>query len=504
MFFGGQLADRYFAQEKFLAFSHLIGGLAMLGLAYQKTFWPFFGLMLLHCFFYVPTMSVTNAIAFANLKDAQKDFGFIRVWGTIGWIAASWPFIFIPIDWAKVPVDGRGRRLHLLARERALGTLKTGPAMEAALTSTFIVAGIASLVLAAFCLILPHTPPAKSGRLGVRPASRRSSSWPCPSILVLFIVTFFDSLVHYCYFFWTSRYLPAIGLPGELDRAGDEHRPDRRDRDDGVASGFFLKRLGWRTTMIIGILGHVVRFGIYSIGTPRPALAGHPQQRRPRLRLRVLLRDGLHLRRRELPQGRPHQRPEPVQPADPGPRAARRQLPLGLARRRLLDDRASDRPGRNRSETIIDYHKLFLSRSAVGLLAAVDPGDLLPSQGQGPGTRRGPRPGKLIEGDDRSAIGVRSGPWWLDSGVLLVVAAAAAAQAAAERRRAVAAPDGRPHPDRRCDDRSGPPRGAGAGHGRDARSGGAVGDRPRGPPPSLGAGDRPARSVHPGESRTCP
>ena len=106
MFFAGQMADRYFAQEKFLAFSHLVGGLAMLALAYQKTFWPFFGLMLLHCFFFVPTLSITNAIAFANLKDAQKDFGFVRVWGTIGWIAASWPFIFIPIDWAKVPSMG--------------------------------------------------------------------------------------------------------------------------------------------------------------------------------------------------------------------------------------------------------------------------------------------------------------------------------------------------------------------------------------------------------------
>src|SRR5437660_8931443 len=84
MFFGGQLADRYFAQEKFLAFSHLIGGLAMLGLAYVKTFWPFFGLMMLHCFFYVPTLSVTNAITFANLKDA-KEFGSVRVWGTIRW-----------------------------------------------------------------------------------------------------------------------------------------------------------------------------------------------------------------------------------------------------------------------------------------------------------------------------------------------------------------------------------------------------------------------------------
>src|SRR5215467_9246444 len=42
MFFGGQLVDRYFAQEKFLAFSHLIGGLAMLGLIYQTSYWPFF------------------------------------------------------------------------------------------------------------------------------------------------------------------------------------------------------------------------------------------------------------------------------------------------------------------------------------------------------------------------------------------------------------------------------------------------------------------------------
>ena len=160
MFFGGQLADRYFAQEKFLAFSHLIGGLAMLGLAYQTDFWPFFGLMLLHCFFYVPTMSVTNAIAFANVKDAQKDFGFIRVWGTIGWIAASWPFIFIPIDWAKVPpMDQAPSFFSWLGT--ALGTLKTGKAMETALATTFTVAGIASLLLAAFCLVLPHTPPSK-------------------------------------------------------------------------------------------------------------------------------------------------------------------------------------------------------------------------------------------------------------------------------------------------------------------------------------------------------
>src|SRR5687768_18435512 len=46
MFFSNQFADRNFAAERFLAFSHLVGGLAMLGLAYTDKFWPFFALML--------------------------------------------------------------------------------------------------------------------------------------------------------------------------------------------------------------------------------------------------------------------------------------------------------------------------------------------------------------------------------------------------------------------------------------------------------------------------
>ncbi len=195
LFFGGQLADRYLAQEKFLAVSHLIGGLAMLGLAYVKTFWPFFGLMLLHCFFYVPTLSVANAIAFAHVEDARKDFGAVRLWGSVGWVAAAWPLIFIPIDWARVPaMAGAGGFVPWLGS--ALSTLKTGPAMEAALTGTFLVSGIASLALAGFSLLLPHTPP--SARRGEPFAPFEAIKLLArPSVLVLFIVTFFDSLVHY-------------------------------------------------------------------------------------------------------------------------------------------------------------------------------------------------------------------------------------------------------------------------------------------------------------------
>jgi nucleoside transporter len=263
-FFGGQLADRYVAQERLLAICHLVGGLAMLALATQKTFWPFFGLMLLHCLFYVPTLSFTNAIAFANLKDAQKEFGHIRVWGTLGWIAAAWPFIFIPIDWANVPsMAEAGGFVNWLGK--ALGTPKTGQAMEAALSSTFVVSGIASLVLAAFCLTLPHTPPAKKEGSNFAPLEALRLL-AVPSILVLFIVTFFDSLVHYCYFRWTGDFLSAIGLP-ENWIAPAMSIGQVAEILTMAYLGFFLKKLGWRTTMVLGILGHVIRFGVYMIGT---------------------------------------------------------------------------------------------------------------------------------------------------------------------------------------------------------------------------------------------
>ena len=62
MFFSNQFADRNFAAERFLAFSHLVGGLSILALGWVTSFWPFFFLMVVHCFFYVPTISITNFI----------------------------------------------------------------------------------------------------------------------------------------------------------------------------------------------------------------------------------------------------------------------------------------------------------------------------------------------------------------------------------------------------------------------------------------------------------
>ena len=240
VFISGQVADRLMATERFLAVSHLVGGLAMFALPFQKSFWPFFVAMLVHNLMYVPTLSLTNSICFHHLQDAQKQFGRVRMWGTIGWVAASWPFVFIL----------RG---------------KEGAALESALTGIFWIAGGASVALAVYSLTLPHTPPASSGEKNAPLEALKLLA--VPSILVLFVVTFMDSLVHACYFQWTSPFLSQIGLAENLIMPAMSIGQIAEIGTMAVL-GVFLKRLGWRKVMTFGILGHAIRFAIYSLGGP--------------------------------------------------------------------------------------------------------------------------------------------------------------------------------------------------------------------------------------------
>ena len=162
MFFSNQFADRNFAAEKFLAFSHLVGGLALLLLTFTRAFWPFLSLMFIHCLLYVPTLSIVNSIAFAHLKDPQKEYGLVRVGSSVGWVLASWPFAFILVDWNKVHAANPAGVANWLST--VLGSGLTGESLQHGSRWIFLVAGLASLVLAAYSLALPHTPPKKAER----------------------------------------------------------------------------------------------------------------------------------------------------------------------------------------------------------------------------------------------------------------------------------------------------------------------------------------------------
>jgi MFS family permease len=274
MFFSNQYADRHFAAEKFLAVSHLIGGLAILGLAFTKSFWPFFGLMLVHCLFYVPTLSIVNSIAFAAFKDAQKEFGLVRMGGTIGWVLAAWPFTFILVDWDKVHAANPQGIVAWIGA--ALSSGLTGEAMQQGTCWTYKVAGIASLMLAAFSLVLPHTPPRKVVGGEDRFAWLESVKLlRHPFVLVLWLVTFVDAFVHNCYFNWTGTFLGASVSAGGVGIKGNWIMPVMSIGQISEILTMFilgatLKRFGWRMTMGLGILGHAARFAVYAFA-PSPA-----------------------------------------------------------------------------------------------------------------------------------------------------------------------------------------------------------------------------------------
>ncbi|MBL9179861.1 MAG: nucleoside permease [Verrucomicrobiaceae bacterium] len=241
IFFSNQFADRNFSAERFLAFSHVVGGVALVATAFQTSFWPFFSCFLVYCLLYVPTISVTNSLAFANLKDPAKDFGFVRMGGTIGWIIVSWPFIF-------------------LLSEKA-GAAET--------RWVFIVAGIISFVLAVFSLTLPHTPPRKDVADADKVAWIKALKLlGNPFVLILFIVTFIDSTIHNGYFVVIDGFLQKVGISANMSMVVSSIG-QVAEIVTMLILGTVLKRLGWKTTLILGIFGHAARFGIFAFfGTP--------------------------------------------------------------------------------------------------------------------------------------------------------------------------------------------------------------------------------------------
>jgi MFS family permease len=278
MFFSNQWADRKFNPEKFLAFSHLIGGLAILGCGFTKEFLPFFLLMLVHCLLYVPTISITNSIAFANMKNPEKEFGIVRMGGTVGWILAAWPFTFIFVNWAAVDAAHPAGLVDWLGK--ALANPLTGDAAKAATRWTFIVAGLASLALAAFSLTLPRT----AKKPAVAEGTVEKLAWlealkllKHPFILVLWLVTLADSFVHNCYFSWTGVFLGTPVKDGGVGIAANWIAPIMSIGQVAEILTMFvlgatLKKFGWRTTMIVGILGHAARFAVYAF-MPQSAAA---------------------------------------------------------------------------------------------------------------------------------------------------------------------------------------------------------------------------------------
>lgn len=192
--FAGQLADRHFPTEKLLACLHLLGGVLVWFLSTVASFPLFFALSLVYGLIYAPTISLTNSLAFHHLPNRDRDFGKVRVWGTVGWIAAG-----IAMGHWLLQMHSPGG-----ADAKALEV-----AQNAGRADAFRLSAILGVVMSVFCLKLPHTPPAKE-------AKEKSATFAAVSrvrfqpLLTLFLIAVPISMIHQFYFVHTSSFLSEI------------------------------------------------------------------------------------------------------------------------------------------------------------------------------------------------------------------------------------------------------------------------------------------------------
>ena len=243
-FIGGQIADRYFSSEKFIALLQLTGGALLIGVSFVSSYSTMMWLMFIYCVLYAPTLALTNSVAFINLKKSDKEFGVIRVWGTIGWIAAG----------------------LLLAGWRTLAGSNDGLALQG---DTLLLAGAFSIIMGFFSFGLPHTPPQKEG---TKPWAflEALKMLKNKNFLIFIIICFVVATELMFYYILTAPFLTSdkIGVPGTSVSGVMVIAQVAEIFVMLLLLPLLISKIGIRKILVLGVLAWPVRYIIFAVGTP--------------------------------------------------------------------------------------------------------------------------------------------------------------------------------------------------------------------------------------------
>jgi nucleoside transporter len=209
-----------------------------------------YGVMIVYALCFMPTLALTNSISFENIKDPEKEFPLIRVFGTLGWIASGWIVGFL----LKAKPGG-------MVYDSLTSVL---PAALFAPNNFIIMAAACSLLLGLFCFTLPHTPPKKAGAAVEAGGDRKSMLrlLANPSFLVFTVASFLICIPLAFYYNLANVFLSDINAPsptalqtiGQISEVGFM-----------AAMPLFISTLGVKRMLAIGMLAWVARY--YCFGT---------------------------------------------------------------------------------------------------------------------------------------------------------------------------------------------------------------------------------------------
>ena len=242
-FFLGLVADRYFATEKVLGALHLLGGVVMFTVP-QATAAPavFIVLLLAYNLCYMPTLGLANSLSFHHIRDQEKQFPLIRVFGTIGWIVAGLVVSFGLVAFVGDVPERTAAPLYMTA--------------------------VASIALGLYSFTLPHTPPpARGERVSVRSilgldALRQLGS---RSFYVFIASSLLISIPLAAYYNFTQLFLGAAGVD---NIAATQTLGQVSEVLFMLLMPFFFVRLGVKWMLLVGMGAWVVRYVLFALAAP--------------------------------------------------------------------------------------------------------------------------------------------------------------------------------------------------------------------------------------------
>lgn len=235
-FIVGLIADKFFSAQKILGVLHIVGAYLLWMATLSDNFGTFYIYILIYMILYMPTLALVNSISMRQMEDTEKEFPFIRVMGTIGWIVAGLLIMFLKWEEAHT------------------------------LVMTFKMAAIASLLLGVYSFSLPATLPLKKnvktsvGELLGLDAIRLLKN---KNFLIFFIASIAICIPTGFYYAWANPFLNEAGMQGA---AGKMTIGQGFEVVFMLLMPFFFKKLGVKKMLALGMLAWAIRYVFFAFG----------------------------------------------------------------------------------------------------------------------------------------------------------------------------------------------------------------------------------------------